>query len=301
MRKPDFFIVGAPKCGTTAMNDYLKQHPEIFIPEAKELHFFGTDLEFNRPRRTQEEYLSYFAGVKSEKRVGEASVWYLYSRNAANEMKRFSPSADIIIMLRNPVDVLYSQHSQFLYNGNEDIIDFESALNAGDDRKKGLRIPHTASFVEGLFYRETAKYTPQIQRYLDVFDWENVHIIIFDDFKSDTAKTYRETLRFLEVSLDFQPDFEVVNPNKRVRSIVLRYFYQPPAQTKRWLWLVKAFLMPRSVRRALRQGLKQYNTIYVPRPPLDPELRKRLQTEFAPEVERLSQLLGRDLTHWSKT
>ena len=119
MRKPDFFIVGAPKGGTTAMNAYLGQHPEIFIAERKELHFFGTDLDFSSPRITQEQYLSCFSEVQNEKRVGETSVWYLYSKQAAVEIKKFCPSANIIIMLRNPVDMLYSQHSQFLYNGNE--------------------------------------------------------------------------------------------------------------------------------------------------------------------------------------
>src|SRR3989339_415720 len=137
MRKPDFFIVGAPKSGTTAMCTYLKQHPEIFMPEKKESHFFGTDLNSPRFIRDKKIYLSLFSKAKDERRVGESSVWYLYSKKAASEIKEFSPSASIIIMLRNPVDMLYSQHSQFLYNGNEDIACFEEALNAEQDRRRG--------------------------------------------------------------------------------------------------------------------------------------------------------------------
>src|SRR3990172_12275584 len=196
MRNPDFFIAGAPKSGTTAMYMYLKQHPEIFMPEKKESHFFSTDLKSPMFIRDKEIYLSLFSGAKDEKRVGEASVWYLYSKNAASEIKEFSPSASIIIMLRNPVDMLYSQHSQFLYNCNENISSFEEALNAEEDRRRGLRIPPGVHFVESLFYRETVQYTEQVERYFNIFGRENVHIIIYDDFRNNTANVYRESLRF---------------------------------------------------------------------------------------------------------
>src|SRR6266545_5937438 len=161
MRRPDFFIVGAPKCGTTALNDYLKDHPEIFISARKELHFFGSDLVFRGPRRiTEQEYLSFFAPARHEKRLGEASVWYLYSQQAAAEIKAFSPAARIIIMLRNPVDMMYSLHSQRLYNGRETISDFAKALATEEmhgrkewDRKGALN-------AVGFSYREAATYTP---------------------------------------------------------------------------------------------------------------------------------------------
>ena len=83
-RRPDFFIPGAPKAGTTALYDYLRQHPQVFLPAAKEIHYFGSDLERRRtPRPTLDEYLRYFADARDELRVGEASVRYLHSRLAA--------------------------------------------------------------------------------------------------------------------------------------------------------------------------------------------------------------------------
>ncbi len=190
MRKPDFFIVGAPKCGTTAMNDYLQAHPEIFIPAKKEIHFFGADLQFQRPRVTLPEYLSYFAPVQREKRVGEASVWYLYSQQAAAEIKSFSPAARILIMLRNPVDMMYSLHSQRLYNDNENLVNFEEALAAEADRRQGKRLYQNALNTMGFFYRAAATYTPQVQRYFEVFGREQVHVIIFDDFTEATDEVY---------------------------------------------------------------------------------------------------------------
>lgn len=296
-KTPNFFIVGAPKCGTTAMHIYLRQHPEIFMPEKKESHFFGSDLNSQYFIRDRGKYLSLFSEAKDVKRIGEASVWYLYSKQAAYEIKEFSPSASIIIMLRNPVDMLYAQHSQFLYNGNENIASFEDALNAEKDRMAGLRIPPNVHFVESLFYRETAKYTEQVRRYLRVFGRENVYVIIYDDFKNNTEKTYRETLCFLDVTEDFQPEFKVINTNKRLRSENLRNFLQnPPAILKS---LGKA-LIPHMIYHKLVGKLRFLNIQYEPRQPMDAELRSRLQAEFVPEVEQLSELLGRDLTHWCK-
>src|SRR5882672_1680365 len=114
MRKPDCFIVGAPRCGTTAMYTYLGQHPEIFMSARKEPHFFGTDLSSPALVRDEQQYLSLFAKAQNEKRAGEASVFYLYSQRAAREIHAFCPSARIIIMLRNPVEMMYSLHSRHL-------------------------------------------------------------------------------------------------------------------------------------------------------------------------------------------
>jgi hypothetical protein len=297
LRTPDFFIVGAPKCGTTALNDYLREHPEIFIPAKKEIHFFGSDLVFQKQRLALPEYLSYFSATRDEKRVGESSVWYLYSQRAAAEIKEFCPSARIIIMLRNPVDMMHSLHSQRLFNDNEDIADFAEALAAEEERKRGLRLYKTALNTMGFFYRAAARYTQQVQRYFEVFGREQVHVIIFDDFTKQLPQVYRETCVFLEVNADFQPQFLVINANKRVRSKMLRGFLRyPPSTTLRLLRL----FVPQPGRAGLKERLRRFNTKYEPRLPLDPTLRQRLQAELLPEVEELSQLLGRDLTHWCR-
>ncbi|RLG08342.1 MAG: sulfotransferase, partial [Thaumarchaeota archaeon] len=109
MKKPNFFIVGAPKCGTHAMYTFLKAHPEIFMPERKEFQYFATDLvRGTQYELSEEEYLSYFRIAKDEKRLGEASTWYLYSKKAASNIKKFNPHAKIIVMLRHPIEMMYS-------------------------------------------------------------------------------------------------------------------------------------------------------------------------------------------------
>lgn len=308
MRKPDFFIVGAPKCGTSSMYKYLKAHPEIFMSESKEPHFFGKDIDFwGRDRllgRTvtgpsgMDEYLALFSAARDEKRVGEASTSYLYSKSAPSEIKEFNPAASIVIMLRNPVDFLHSLHSQIFYSATEGIVDFEEALAAEDDRRMGLRVPKNARHPGHVLYREQASFSEQLERYFAIFGRDHVHVIIFDDLVRDPAATYRSVLRFLEVDPTFLPEFSVVNPNKRYRSWKLGHLIKkPPPPVRR---MARTFLPRLEQRRGLTRTLMRLLVKQQPRPPMDPALRRRLQQELAPEVERLSGLLDRDLNYWSR-
>ena len=169
MTLPNFFIVGAPQCGTTALHAYLAQHPDVFMSDPKEPHYFGSDLDFRYRRRPNEEQdRSYFTNAGDRSRIGEASVWYLYSECAADEIWEAVPDARIIVMLRDPVEMIPSLHSQFVYNGHEDL-PLSEALEAEEDRAAGRRIPPEANFPRGLLYRRVATYAPQLARYLDRF------------------------------------------------------------------------------------------------------------------------------------
>lgn len=305
MRKPDFFLAGAPRCGTTAMFTYLRAHPEVFIPQVKELNFFGRDLHHvdspdgkrapsARPQ-TLEQYLALFAEAKQKRMAGDCSVFYFFSKKAAQEIKEFNPLARVIIMLRDPVEMMYSWHKMMLFIGHEQIADFETALRSEDGRKRGECLPPPPYCLEALLYREMAKLATHVERYLKAFDRHSIHFIIFDDFGENTARVYRETLLFLGVSPDFTPEFKAVNANRVVRSRLWTNFLKnPPPAARR---LVNTFVGP-SIRRALKRFLFHVAAPQKPRPPLDPDLRKRLQAEFFPEVRRLSELLGRDLTRW---
>jgi len=294
-RIPDFFIVGAPKCGTTSLFEYLTEHPQVFLAP-KELHFFGSDLYPAERVRDESKYLQLFASATTEKRVGEASVWYLYSKQAAGEIQRFSPAASIIISLRNPVDMIHSLHSQLVYAGIEDITDFERAVRAETKLGHGFRL-WNGQVVSETRYLEAGGYCEQVERYLNVFGREKVKVVIFDDLKEDPLSVYREVCKFLEVSWDFVPKLRIVNPNKKVRSKTLRAIMrEPPTPIKA---LGRLVLNPRRRQNALAR-LQRLNTKRVPRPPMPQSLREHLQSYFAPDVERLSNLLNRDLTHWCR-
>ena len=301
--KPNFFIVGAPKCGTSAMAHYLARHPDIYMAK-KEMHAFGTDLRFGIQfyRRDLAAYLAEFHAVHAQSVVGEASVWYLFSTSAAAEIQAFNQESKILIMLREPAEALHSLYYQFLYDGNEDLPTFEEALAAEADRRAGRRIPHQTHFAQGLAYRETVRYTEQVRRYFDLFGRNQVQVIIYDDFIADTAAVYRQALDFLGLHANgVGAKFEVVNGNKSVRSAGLRAVLNQRYFRAGMVALARR--LPRPMFLALRgvdRSLWKLNTRPVRRPPLRPELRAQLKREFASEIEQLSELLERDLTHWSR-
>lgn len=299
-RRPDFFIVGAPKSGTTAMYAYLREHPELFMPERKELRFFGSDLEIrDRHRLSTEEYLAHFAGSDDARRVGTAYVWYLYSREAASEIAEFSAEAQIIAMLRNPIDMLHALHGEHLSNGNEEVADFSAALDAEPDRQEGRRIPPHAHLPQGLWYSTVPRYTEQLQRYVDAFGRDRLHVILYDDFAADTPAAYEGVLRFLGVRDDVRPaSFDVLNASKRTRSERLRHFLSRPPELPR---RVIRHAVPRGVRRALYARAQRLNVAAQPRSPMPAATRERLRAAFVDESERLSAFLDRDVMHWTAT
>ncbi len=292
-RWPDFFIVGAPRCGTTAMYEFLGEHPRVFMPSAKEPHFFGSDLPSlphfvrDRPR-----YLRLFAGARTAQRVGEASVWYLASCRAAAEIKASVPRARIIVQLRDPVEVMYSLHGLRVLLGQEELVDFEAALAAEPARAAGRR-----PWPSGLpLYRETVRFTDQVGRYLVAFGREAIHVILYDDLCRDVAAVYRGTLAFLGVEPDHQARFRIVNAGHPPRSVALAGL---PTRLPRLTALLRRVVPLRS-RVRLRGWVSGLNTRPEARPPLAADVRRRLGVELRPEVERLGELLGRDLRHWSR-
>ena len=304
MTTPNFFLVGGPKCGTTAMYEYLRQHPQIFMPEDKEPHFFDPDFQLPTMAAKYydlQSYLSLFKGAEGYEWIGEASVWYLYSEVAARNIYRFNPEAKIIVMLRSPLEMMHSLYDQQVISENEDLPTFEAAIAAEVERKQGKRIPPQAN-VKKLFYRDAARFSQQVRRYFDTFSRQNTHVIIYDDFRADTAKAYRDTLAFLGVDTGFQPEFAVVNANKRITSPLIRrvrrFLIKPPAWFPPELVPKAMTFIPSTIANSVKDRLYAISTEQVTRQPMSPALRAQLQEEFRPEVEQLSALVGRDLTHW---
>lgn len=294
-RRPDFFLVGAFKSGTTAMYEYLRQHPQIFMPFHKEPMFFGADLSHHYARMSPVEYAALFEAARPGQRIGEASTWYLYSTSAAREIAEFSPGAQIVVMLRNPVDVMYAQHSQLRFRGDEPIADFGGALEAEPARRQGKRLPPPPTRPETLFYRHSVRFADQLERYFDVFGRDRVHVALFDDLLADTPATYRAILGFLGVDPAFRADFAVRNENKRVRlGMVQRLLYNPPGPLR----AAAARLRRYPAVHQAREAMLRLNSRAVRRQPMDPQLRRRLLDGLAPEIDRLGAMLGRDLSAW---
>jgi hypothetical protein len=219
VNRPNFFIIGAPKCGTTALSEYLRTHPNIFLSDPKEPHFFSDDMNAHRYVTTLETYLDLFKSAKPEHDViGEASVGYLFSSVALDNIYEFNPTAKVIAMVRNPIDMAPSLHRQLLYARYETEPDFEKAWNLQEDRRNGRHIPPGCRAPAFLQYADSCFLGKQIQRLLNVFPDNQVMIVVFDDFIMDPSKVYREVLQFLGLPDDYRENFERINEAKQYRS-----------------------------------------------------------------------------------
>ena len=296
MKRPDLFVIGAFKAGTTAMYEYLRAHPQIFMSVPKEPMYFGADLTPRYRRMTEEEYLALFANAAESQRAGEASPWYLYSIAAPAEILSFSPSAQAIVLLRNPVDVMYAQHSQLVFNQREDIVDFADALAAEDDRRAGHQIPADALRPEALYYRHSVKFADQLRHWFEVIGRDRIHVVVFDDLIADPRPAYRSALEFLGVDPSVSVDLSVYNPNRRARSGTLqRLIFAPPRPLRALFGRLRSL----PVAHQIRDRLVSANSQRAARAQMDPDLRRTLTAEFAPQVEELGRLIGRDLSAWS--
>src|SRR5687768_9258135 len=165
---PDFFLVGAPRSGTTALCNYLRAHPDLFISSPKEPTYFGRDLV---PKKfpTLESYRALFANTGAAKRAGDGSVAYLASDFAAEEIYAFNPHASILIMLRDPVEMIHSLHLKHYLMGIEPCRSLEEALAAEPGRLAGgIGVPDGVC-PKIIALRNRATYSPQIKRFLDVY------------------------------------------------------------------------------------------------------------------------------------
>ncbi len=298
--KPNFFIAGAPKCGTTALYEYLRSHPQIFMPELKEPHFFSDDLITHKYVRTLDEYNRLFAPATPQQlRVGEASASYLLSSAALPAIRKFNPEARIIAMFRNPVDMVYSFHSQLLYWSEETEKDFETAWRLQERRRNGLDVPSTCRERFWLQYRDIGQFGTQAQRLYSVFPAEQVKVILFDDFAAAPERIYNEVIDFLGIEPDQRNEFPRVNENKRARLSWLRDFYRKPPPLLLQTYRRLKETTPGRYLVSLKEWIIDVNTVRERRSPLSPEFRAELVDTFRGEVALLSRVLGRDLSHWN--
>ena len=223
MKKPSFFIVGAARSGTTSLWQYLKNHPEVFMPEEellKEPSFFSEDCG---KRFDLSGYLSIFKKtLKNHKQVGEASVAYLTDPESSQRIYDFNPSAKIIIMLRNPAHRAYSLYSWMVQDGYEYASSFEKALQMEKNRVQETKSNwYKPNYYWGYLYFRSGLYHDQVERYLRLFR-ENVLIIKFEDFVNDIASYYREICSFLQIEPHLA-SHQIHNPSRAVYSARLLF------------------------------------------------------------------------------
>ncbi len=302
-RIPDFLIVGHPKCGTTALYEMLKRHPQIYMPLNKEPWFFAEELhEHTPPRpggtpRTLEEYSQWFVDARPEQTVGEASPHYLWSPTAAAHIARVNPDARIIAIVREPASFLRSLHLQFLEVYYETEADLRTAIELEPERRQGRRLPRYTYWPQLLLYSDHVRYVEQLRRYHEVFPADQVKVLVYEDFRADNEGVVRDVLRFLDVDASLAVEPVEANPTVRARSQTLNELVHAVGVGRGPVShaIKKAIksVTPAGPRRRALYAVQRQLVFGPPEPP-DEELMLELRVRFRDEVVALSEYLDRD-------
>jgi hypothetical protein len=297
MTMPTFMIIGAQKSGTTSLYYHLAQHPEIYMCPVKEPDFFcfshlglpreniTVDFEklnngrLNHKIKNIENYKYLFSRIRGEKAAGEASVKYISSPEAAENIGKMIPDVRLIAILRNPVDRAYSEY-RFMH---------------------GLGVEKASAFARALEkgvydYRAKSFYYQQLKRYYDIFDRGQIAVYLFEDYKSDPAKILKDIYGHIGVDTGFKADLSAKHNVSRYpagEGVLRNMFFRPNP--------IKAVilpLIPRGIRMKLRNGL--ISAVRRAAPPMDPAIRESLYREYAEDIANLQGLIKKDLSCWLK-
>lgn len=300
MTLPNFLLIGAAKSGTSALYNYLWQHPEIYMSGKKEPNFFALEGEtvcFNGPGSeiintksvtNLEEYKALFAGVRGEKAVGEASVLYLYHPQAAARIRHYIPNVKLIAILRNPIDRAYSSYLHMVRDGREPADSFTKALDEEPERIRN-------NWAHSWHYQRLGYYHEQLQRYFALFPRQQIAVFTYDAFSAAPQQLLKQIFQFLEVDPSFEPD------------VSLRYNISGAPRWKRLQkWLLwpnpvkerMKFLLPAYTRKRLVNKLMTLNVKPAAKPDMSAAERQRLQAIFRDDILKLQTLLDQDLSHW---
>lgn len=304
-RPPDFFIAGHAKCGTTALYEMLRRHPQIYMPELKEPYFFAGELDERGATsrsgalpETLDEYVSLFAEATPDQLVGEASAYYLWSHDAVPRIAALCPEARLIGIFREPASFLRSLHLQFLQDHHECEKSLQKALALEPARREGKRVPRSARWPALLMYSDHVNYSKQLERIYSWFPSEQVLILVYDDLRRDNEGTMRTILRFLGV--DDRGPVETIDANPTVwtRSQRLDDFVHSVSVGRGGAaTVVKAAVKavtPSGVRRRALTAV-QRGVVHAPPAAADEHAMRELRVRFKSEVVALGEYLKRDL------
>ncbi len=293
-RLPDFVVVGAPKCGTTSLHHYLAQHPDVFLPGQKELHYFshahmtrnssgpGDAHVLRSACATRAEYEAFFTGAQDARAVGEVSPSYLYYADAADALRAELGEIRIVVVVRDPIEKAYSQYMH-LVRDNREPLSFRDALEAEQQR--------THSGWAALWrYAGSSLYMPGIERYRSTFGAERVKVIVQDDLRADPATALAELFAFVGVDPAFEPDTgRTYHRSGAPKSKLLANVISRPGP----LASVARAVLPDGLRTKVRSFLQNANT--GEKGEMDAASRALLRERFTDDVAALEQLLGRAL------
>jgi len=283
---PNFFIVGAPKAGSTSLYEYLKKIPGIFMSPVKEPNYYCQGIAPNhlidKPIRNKEKYLNLFKNAKNEVAIGEASSTYLRDLLAPKLIHQAVPNAKIIILLREPISRAYS-HYLMEARGRRAHLTFRQVI------KKSLNSPENDDYSRVII--NGGMYYQQVKRYFDIFGKENVKILIFEEFVKDSRKAVKEILEFLGVKSEIAESVDKVhNPFTVPRGAIAKFAFINKITRK----------FGRNISYSAREMIvKNVLVKKGNKPPLLQEDMMSLEKIYCDDVVRLEKILGRSLP-WTR-
>ncbi len=288
---PNFLIVGAPKAGTTALYTWLRQHPDVFMPEHKEPSFF---LNSGVRITDEQRYASLFDAVDGQRAVGEASTAYLASPESPELIRAHLGSrAKILILLREPAARAFSHYRWNVMAGFEWLHPFEKALKEEDARFRNpwFRSKNPEYFWDFMYFR-TGLYSEQVQRYRKCFGSDNVKVVVFETMVSDPREVYADVCRFLGVTETIEPEITVENAGRFPRSAKMQFAISE---------VERLALVHRRKRARVRRWAKAMRRLNVKagyRGRMAPATARELREAYREDVQRTAELSGLDLSVW---
>jgi len=293
---PNFICPGAAKCGTSALYNLLKQHPDVFLSMPKEIHFFDRDVNYKKGISWYK--TKYFSKVQNEKIIGEITPAYMYLDYVPERIfKCLGKDIKFIFMLRNPVDRAYSHYWHTYRNGQEretfiKAIEMEAERIKNSNNRANIRY----SYIDRGFYSE------QIRRYLEYFPKNNMKFILFEDFIKDTSRVMKEIFHFLEIPVVNNINYNILKNEFRIyRNLLLVKFFNLPSikefirGIKNWLNSSLSLFNPEKSMNKLSYLIK-----YKPfkKPYIKLETRKMLNDVYYDDIKKLEKLINEDLSLW---
>jgi hypothetical protein len=302
MKEPNFLVIGAGKSGTTSLYEYLNEHPDVFMSPVKETNFFALEGEqlinqIDDPEQMShypwsvtdcESYKDLYQDVTIEKAIGEVSPMYLYSKKAALNIKERLPNVKLIAILRQPTDRLYSRYLHLARESRTPTSNFEDALD-----KDSIWWKRNDLIQEGFYHSH-------LKMYYDLFPKEQIHVVLYDDFRANPQGVISDIYQFIGVDASYAPSMNtefnvsgfvankkldnIIGQNSVVKSLISKV---SPSLTK---YLSESKKIKSLVNRMRNKNLK--------RPPLSKNLKTQINEIYRSEIDKLQSLINVDLSHW---
>lgn len=300
MRKPNLFIVGAPKCATTTLHAYLAQHPECFMSAVKEPAYFSRfrvndDVRSTVPYMSNEDaYLGLFSEANSEhKIVGESSTCYMRAESDLQELKEFSGNPRIVASVRDPVSLVSSYFHYLRFQGWEPLRTLRDAWDIQDERCDGRVTSVTAHRPDSLAYRNVALLGQQVDRLFRMFGRDNVMILLSEDLRDDAVNVGKSLQQFLGLTYIDQIEMPHTNAARAAKVQLVDNLVKRQPEMLRWLKnRVKKSLNVQSF--GVRRLIESFNSVPIQHS-VDEALRDEMRAYFHHDVALLGELLDRNL------